>query len=235
MKDIFLTRLEGAMKRLDVTLIVGLGLVLVGGLFLLHTLGVVEGVLPLLWVVVFAASGLIFLYFFWINREHWWALIPGFTLLGLGVLIGLSEYGPKELEDVAAFIFLASIGLSFWLIYFFNREHWWAIIPGGVLFSVAVIAGLEQVSVKDDVIASIFFLGLALTFGAIALLPTPYGRMKWAWIPASILFVIGLIIFSAAVSAFKYLWPAGVILVGLYILYRALFGRKKDQGELQEQ
>ncbi len=223
------------MKRLDLTLIVGLGLVVVGGMFLLQTLGVIEGVLPLLWVFVFAASGLVFLYFFWINREHWWALIPGFTLLGLGALIGLSEYGPKEVENVAAVMFLGSIGLSFWLIYFLNREHWWAIIPGGVLFSIAVIAGLEQVNVHDNVIASIFFLGLALTFGAIALLPTPYGKMKWAWFPAGILFVIGIIIFSAAVSAFKYLWPIGVILVGLYILYRALFRKAKVPESLEQE
>jgi hypothetical protein len=208
--------------------------VIVGGLFLLQTLGVIEGALPLLWVIIFALSGLIFLYFFWINREHWWALIPGFTLLGLGVLIGISEYGPRSLDDLAAFIFLGSIGLSFWLIYFLNREHWWAIIPGGVLFSVAIIAGLEQVNVKDDVIVSIFFLGLAATFGIIAVLPTPYGRMKWAWIPAGIMFLIGAIIFSAAVSAFKYLWPVAVIAFGLYILYRAVFRQGKDQGKLEE-
>ena len=223
------------MKRLDVTLIIGLGFIVVGGLFLLQSLGVVSGVLPLLWGLIFAASGLIFLYFFWINREHWWALIPGFTLLGLGALIGLSEYGPKGLENLAAAIFMGSIGLSFWLIYFLNREHWWAIIPGGVLLSVAVIAGLEEVVANDDVAASIIFLGLASTFGAIAILPTPYGRMKWAWIPASIFFVISLILFSVAVSGFQYVWPAGIIVIGLVILYRALFRRSKAQGNLEEQ
>ena len=222
------------MKRLDITLIVGLGLVIVGSLFLLQTLGVIEGVLPLVWALAFAASGLIFLYFFWINREHWWALIPGFTLLGVGMLIGVAEYGPKGLENFAAFILLASIGLSFWLIYLLNREHWWAIIPGGVLFSVAVIPLLEMVKLNDDVIVSIFFSGLALTFAAIALLPTPYGRMKWAWIPASILLLIGIIIFSVAVSAFTYLLPAGVIVVGLYILYRALFKQRKEPVKLEE-
>lgn len=150
------------------------------------------------------------------------------------MLIGVAEYGPKELENFAAFILLASIGLSFWLIYLLNREHWWAIIPGGVLFSVAVIPLLEMVKLNDDVMVSIFFLGLALTFAAIALLPTPYGRMKWAWIPASILLLIGIIIFSVAVSAFTYLLPAGVIVVGLYILYRALFKQRKEPVKLEE-
>jgi hypothetical protein len=223
------------MKRMDVTLIVGLGLVLVGGLFLLQTLGVVEGVLPLMWALAFAVGGLIFLYFFWINREHWWALIPGFTLLGLGVLVGISEYGSRELENFAGFVFLASIGLSFWLIYFLNREHWWAIIPGGVLFSTAAIAGLEVIDIREEIIVSIFFLGLGLTFAVIALLPTQYGRMKWAWIPSGILLFIGLIIFSVSVSAVAYIWPAGVILLGIYILYRALFRPRKEVERLDQQ
>jgi hypothetical protein len=222
------------MKRMDVTLIVGLGLVIVGGLFLLQTLGVVEGVLPLIWALAFAGGGLIFLYFFWSNREHWWALVPGFTLLGLGILVGISEYGSKELEDFAGFVFLALIGLSFWVIYFLNREHWWAIIPGGVLFSTAAIVGLEVVELREEFIVSIFFLGLALTFGVIAMLPTPYGRMKWAWIPAGILLITGLIIFSVSASAMAYVWPAGVIIVGIYILYRALFKQGKEPEKLDQ-
>jgi hypothetical protein len=223
------------MKRLALTPIVGIGLIVVGALFLLQTMGIVEGILPLLWVFVFVAGGAIFLYFFWINREHWWALIPGFTLIGVGALLGLTEYGPRQLDNLAAALLLACIGLSFWIIYFINREHWWAIIPGGILFSVAVMVGLEDVLAGDDVIVSIFFLGLALTFGAIALLPSPYGRMKWAWIPASVLFVIGVVIFSVAVSGFKYVWPAAIIAVGLYVLYRALFGKGKARGEIQNQ
>jgi hypothetical protein len=219
------------MKRLAMAPIVGIGLIVVGALFLLQTLGVVEGVLPLLWVLVFVAGGVIFLYFFLINREHWWALIPGFTFVGIGALLGLTEYGPKSLENLAAALLMASIGLSFWVIYLINREHWWAIIPGGVLFTVAVVVGLEDILVGDDVIVSVFFLGMALTFGAIALLPTPYGRMKWAWIPASVLFAIGIIFFSVAVSGFQFVWPAAIILVGLFILYRTLFGKGRIQEE----
>ena len=29
-------------------------------------------------------------------------------------------------------LFLGSIGLAFWVIYFVRRDFWWAVIPGGV-------------------------------------------------------------------------------------------------------
>jgi len=219
------------MKRLDITMIIGIGLIVVGALFMLQTVGVIEGVLPLLWVLIFAASGGIFLYFFWMKREQWWALIPGFALIGLGGLIAMSEYGPSELEDLAATLFLGSIGLSFLIIYALNKENWWAIIPGGVLMSVAVMVGLEPLLGDSDLIVSVFFLGLALTFGVLALIPTPSGRMRWAWIPAGVMFVMSVVFFGVAVAAFKYIWPVAIIVVGLYILYRALFRQRQLQNE----
>ena len=219
------------MKRFDMTMIIGIGLIVVGALFMLQTIGVIGGVLPLLWILVFAASGGIFLYFFWMNREHWWALIPGFALIGLGGLIAMSEYGPRELENLAATLFLGSIGLSFLVIYAINKENWWAIIPGGVLMSVALMVGLESFLGDSDLIVSVFFLGLALTFGALTLIPTPSGRMRWALIPAGVMFVMGVIFFGVAVAAFKYIWPAAIIVVGLYILFRTLFRQNPLQGE----
>lgn len=219
------------MKRFDLTMIIGIGLIVVGGLFMLQTFGVVEGMLPLLWILVFIASGAIFLYFFWNNREHWWALIPGFALIGLGGLIAISEYGPRELENLAATLFLGSIGLSFLIIYAINREHWWAIIPGGVLMSLALMVGLEELLGDGELVVSIFFIGMALTFGVVALIPTPSGRMRWAWIPAGVLFVMGVIFFGIAVASFKYIWPAGIIVAGLYILYRTLVKQERIQSE----
>ena len=44
------------MKRFDMTMIIGIGLIMVGAMFMLQTFGIVEGVLPLLWILVFVAS-----------------------------------------------------------------------------------------------------------------------------------------------------------------------------------
>jgi hypothetical protein len=72
---------------------------------------------------------------------------------------------------------------------------------------------------------------MAITFGVVALIPTPSGRMRWAWIPAGVLFILGVIFFGIAVASFKYIWPAAIIVAGLYILYRALFKQESLQGE----
>jgi hypothetical protein len=215
------------MKKFDVTMIVGIGLIVVGGLFLLQTFGVIEGVLPAIWAFIFAASGAIFLYFFWINRQQWWALIPGFTTLGLAALILIAEYGPQDWDEWAAALFLASIALSFLVIYILNREHWWAIIPGGVLLSVAALVGLSSITSGDELIVAVFFFGIALTFGVLAFLPSPAGRMRWALIPGGVMLVMSIIFLAIAVQGFKFVWPAAIVILGLYVLYRALFRQSR--------
>jgi hypothetical protein len=121
--------------------------------------------------------------------------------------------------------------LSFLVIYALNRDHWWAIIPGGVLLSVAVMVGLEPLLGDGDLGVAIFFLGMAATFGAVALLPSPSGNMRWAWIPAGVLFILGVVFFGIAVAAFKYIWPAAIILAGLFILYRTFMRSEPIAGE----
>jgi len=66
----------------------------------------------------------------------------------------------------------------------------------------------------------IFFIGLGLTFALVGLLPAPRGRMRWAFIPALVLLVMGLLIFAAAEQFINYLWPVALILVGLYLVFR---------------
>ena len=121
-------------------------------------------------------------------------------------------------------IFLGGIGLAFWVIYFLKREFWWAVIPGGVLFTVALIAALSSVFEGDET-GGILFLGLGLTFGLLYFLPTPHGRMKWAIFPAAVLLVMGLLFTVAAIGAFQYLGALALILVGLFLLYRMFVSR----------
>jgi hypothetical protein len=33
---------------------------------------------------------------------------------------------------------VGGIGFAFWAIYFVKREHWWAIIPGSVMLTIAL-------------------------------------------------------------------------------------------------
>jgi len=215
------------LKRIPVQTIVGIVIVLAGVLFLLQNLGVIRGALPLLWSLLFAASGLLFLMLFFGQRANWWALIPGMTLLGLGTLIGWTEFGPRSAEDLGASLFLGFIAASFWLIFFTDRQRWWAIIPGGVLATTALMVGVETVARAPLDMGGVFFLGIGLTFALVAAVPTPEGRMKWAVIPAVILLGMGLLILAASVRWLNFLWPGLLILLGLYLLLRTYEGRKK--------
>ena len=210
------------MKRFDARTVNTVGailLIVVGILLLLQNFGILVGVVALIWSLIFGVGGLIFLYMFLTDRTQWWAIIPGFTLLGLAALITLDQFLPRVGDALGGTLFLGGIGLAFWVIYFLNREHWWAVIPGGVMFTVALIAGLDAVFEGAETGGGLF-LGLGLTFGLLSLLPTPQGRMRWALIPAAVLLVMGLLITAAATGILEYLWPAALIVVGLYLLFR---------------
>ena len=213
------------MKRLDVRAIGGILLIVVGILLLLQGFGILGVVVALIWALILVAGGLVFLYVFLTDqRASWWAVIPGFALLGLGALIALDEFWPQVGSAVGGALFLGGIGLAFWVIYFIKRAYWWAVIPGGVLFTLALVAGLESVF-EDAEMGGGFLLGLGLTFGLLYFIPTPRGRMKWALIPAAVLLVIGLLVIAATTGIFEYLWAIALILVGLYLLLRVFRSR----------
>ena len=91
------------MKRFDARTVNTVGAILligVGILLLLQNFGILGGVVALIWSLIFAAGGLIFVYMFLTNRTPWWALIPGFTLLGLAALIALEALRDLLLGDL---------------------------------------------------------------------------------------------------------------------------------------
>jgi hypothetical protein len=175
-------------------------------------------------MAAFWLGGLFFISVFLTNRENWWALIPGLTLLGIGTTIGLGTLAPDFGEMFGAVFVLGSIGLSFLIIYLIKREFWWAMIPAGVLISLAIAIGLESF-ISDIAFVSLFFVGMALTFAIVAILPTPEGKQRWAWIPAGVLLIMGLV-FGAFSGAFMgYILPVVLIVIGLILVYRAISSR----------
>ena len=213
------------MKRFDVRIVGGILLVVAGVLALLQTLGILVGALAIFWAFLFGAGGLVFLYLYLANRDHWWPLIPGLALLSLAAIIALDRFAPQVGEAWGGVLVLGSIGLAFWAIYFTNREHWWAVIPGGVLLTLALVAGVSSF-VGEVETGGIFFLGLGLTFGLLSFLPTPQGRMKWTLIPAAVLLAMGLLTTAVAAEMLQYIGPAALILVGLYLALRVFFPRQ---------
>ena len=118
-------------------LILGAGIIL-----LLESLNIIDFG-SLLWSLLFFLGGLIFLSVFASSKDNWWAVIPAFALIGIGGLIGLEYFAPDISDEVGGSIVLASIGLSFLIVYLVDHNNWWAVIPCGVLVAIAITVGLE--------------------------------------------------------------------------------------------
>lgn len=216
------------MKRETGSIILASLLILAGALFLLGNFGLFD-VGSVFIALLFGAGGLVFLAAFLTNTDqHWWALFPGFALLGIGALIALSAIFPQAGAVLGGGLFLGTLSLSFWIVYLLHPDRWWAVIPGGVLLTLAVVATLGSTSVPflAELGGAIFFFGLALTFGLLYFLPTAQGRQAWAVYPAAGCAVLGLITLIGTSSVFNFIWPAILILVGLYIIYRNSQRRK---------
>jgi hypothetical protein len=211
------------MKTINWKMIVGIGLLLLGSLTLLDTFNLIPGMENLwTWMIagIFGLAGAVFLYAVVIDRqENWWAVIPGMVLLGLGLTIVASSF--RLLDNLIGSIFLGSISAAFWIVYLMNRKHWWGIIPGGVLATLALVTG------ADDVLAGytgvLFFLGLSATFALVALMPKGGEKMSWPWIPAAVMFALASVIAISAENMLQYLWPVGLILAGLIMVGRTIF------------
>lgn len=174
----------------------------------------------IVWALLLGLGGLAFIFVMASDKNNWWAAIPGFTLLGIAALVGLDSLAPRLLGDAGGALVLGGIGLAFLVVYLINRTFWWALIPMGVMFSLVALIALE--GFMGDSAVVVFFLGLAATFGLIALLPVENGkRMSWPWIPAGALLLVGLIVGMGQNDWARFIMPVAVILVGGYLVLRA--------------
>jgi hypothetical protein len=203
------------MKRFDPQILFGLLLLTGGVLTLLQTMGYLKDASDVFWGGIFIAIGLAFLAL--LLGGHWWGVFPGFTLLALGVVIFL----PEGIDDLGGLIFLGGIGLSFWVAYFTApQERWWALIPAGVL---TTLAGMTVAAERfgEFQTAGFFFLGLAATFLLVALL----AGMRWAYWPALALGVMGVLGLASLFEIANYIWAVALMGVGVYLLFRYFSNR----------
>lgn len=206
-------------RRFFLTILGGILLVTAGVFLLLSNLGTITVDWEIIIGPLFAIGGLAFLLVFITNTDDWWALIPGFILIGIGINTFMSQWMAVVDSRLGGTIFLGFVGLPFFLIYITHHRHWWAIIPGGVLLT---LAGITLVVDNPALEGGLFFLGLALTFGLVYLLPKPGGKLKWALYPAGILLILGILITLGATNLIGYVGPIALLIVGGYVLYRAI-------------
>jgi hypothetical protein len=211
------------MKWLRSSVLWGSLLVLGGLLLLLQNLGI----LPpgnLFWGVLLALGGVFFFSIFFQNRTNWWALVPAFTLMSVALVVILGRFAPDLAGVWGGALVLGGIGVSFLLIYWIERGQWWTLIPAGVMLTLAVVALIGEMAPEMET-GGIFFLGLGATFGILSFTSTSTGQLRWAWIPAAILAVMGILLMTALGNLVAYLLPTALILLGAYLIWWTMRSR----------
>lgn len=213
------------MKATTASIVAGGVLLLAGVLLLLDSLGVLDsGVL--VWPFIFGAAGAAFLAVFSRSRANWWAAIPGFVLLGLAAVVIATGLWPGSAGDWPGTLFFLFIAAGFAAVYFREQANWWALIPCGVMLTLALVVALPP-GLDGTPVAAVLFLGLAATFATLAAIPE---RMKWPLIPAAVLAVLGLsfaIQSTVTFGAMDYITAFVPLVAGLYLLYYAFHSRRQ--------
>ncbi len=104
---------------------------------------------------ILVAIALPFIVVFLRDRSNWWALIPAYVLVAVGIMVALIDVGVLGDLMVPAYVMFA-IAIPFLVVYIRNPREWWPLIPGGIM---AVIGS-----------AFILSAGAAQTLGAVALI-----------------------------------------------------------------
>jgi hypothetical protein len=155
-------------------------LIALGVLFLLDTLNIIRDTEAVFLAGIFGVGAVISFGYYTQNRHKWWMLLPTGFLTGLGGFFALDAMPllRQQIDEVG--FMLAIFALTFWVIFFTEKQHKWAVFPAGFFSFVAVITTVNQPEI---------FIGLL--FGAGALLGFRHylkHRQRW-WIlfPSSLL------------------------------------------------
>ncbi|UCC61604.1 MAG: hypothetical protein JSV36_12435 [Anaerolineae bacterium] len=137
----------------------------IAGLVALTELEILQDAFVATYVLLVIA--LPFLVAFLRNRAQWWALIPAYVLLAIGVMVPLTETGVLDELLVPAYVMFV-IAIPFFVVYARDRAQWWALIPGGILAVVGLSfliaeAAFEYVGAVVLVLAGAWMLIRAFT------------------------------------------------------------------------
>jgi len=186
----------------------------VAGLVALIELNVLQDAFIAIYVLM--AIALPFLVVFLRNRGQWWALIPFYVILAIGMMIGLTELNIVPDAFVATYV-LTAIALPFLVVFLRNREQWWALIPAYVLLIIGVMVALIELGVLSDLLVPAYvLLAIAIPFFVVY---ARNPRQWWALIPGGIMAVIGLS-FLIAEALIQYVGAAVLLIAGIWILVR---------------
>lgn len=167
----------------------------------------------------------------------------GLILVGIGLAALISQFVSIELPENLGLLFLPGLGAIFLAWGIINRNGG-LMIPGGILSGIGwgafAVAGPFSVW-QGDGEGGIFLISLGLGFGLITLLTAVFADEThwWAVIPGSILFLIGssLLFGGAMLTTLRWvgkLWPLGLILLGVWVLYKGIQENRLTEKPIKE-
>ncbi|MCP4358582.1 MAG: hypothetical protein GY796_11245 [Chloroflexi bacterium] len=166
--------------------------------------------------------------------------IGGIFLIGIGFLVLLAQFG---IMPNLGLLFLPALGAVFLAWGILTREDG-LMIPGGILSGIGwgVIAMSSDLAfLNADNEGGIFLIIFGMGFALITLLTAVFTDEThwWALIPGGILATIGVAIMTNGVLlnivelVGKY-WPITLIVLGLYVVYKAMRGEEPEEKTVEE-
>ena len=134
-------------------------------------------------------------------------------------LAGFIGVGVFAIITSGAFTGVAALGfpaLAFALVYLSDRSRWWAIIPAGILASVALLLTFSLLFAWNA--TPVLFLGFAATFTYLYLLSPERGGQRWALYPA-VVFIALTVLVNDPGSGFSSALPLLFIGAGVLMLW----------------
>jgi hypothetical protein len=166
-------------------------------------------------------------------------LVGGLILIGIGVIALLSQFVDFISWESFGVYFLLLLGGVFLLWGIVSREVG-PFIPGGILSglglgTVMLVNNWVPAGVDDG---GVFLVVFGLGWFLIVLLTAVFTNQTqwWALIPGGIIGFVGLAIlfggvFMKTLTAVSFLWPVVLIIVGVYVLWKA---RQPTEKTLEE-
>ena len=159
-----------------------------------------------------------------------WRTLTPRTPLGLRIVVhaALGMTATATTTQLSGPAFLGFAAVAFWLVYRTPSRRQpvtgWAIIPAGVLSTLAAVAAVDALRPRWDG-GAVFLLGMTATFTAIYLLPREHGGGRWALWPA-LAWALLTVLANDPTGTFTRWWlPLTMIGIGIAVLGWSRRGR----------
>lgn len=151
--------------------------------------------------------------------QLWKVVLPRYgRSIALAAHAAVAIFAVATLHTLAGSGILSFVALGFWLVYRYpDRTRGWALVPFGVLATLAVVAAVDAVVPGWDS-GVVFLLGMTATFTAVYLLPRERGGARWALWPALVWAFITVTANDPGGGLSRWIVPLVLIGVGVALL-----------------